>query len=104
MTTPELTGQNAEDTPTGCKLPTLHSLHRSHGSFEVRRWLRARADDPSKITQCQGKTLPSEACTCSSLAVELAVHVRRGCQERGESVAKNQKLQAIVSCCHIYIF
>lgn len=62
-TTPDLTRRNAEDTllysfPSSLTMPTLptpNPLKYSHSSFEVCCWLRVRADDLPKITQCGEK-------------------------------------------------
>ena len=97
MTTPELPGQKAEDTPTDCEeaQSALYPMHCSHGSFEAMIHL-------NHMVPVRGDTLTSEVCTYNSLAVQLAVYVRRCCQESGESVTKNEKLQAIVCCCLMY--
>lgn len=89
-TTPDLTRRNAEDTllysfPSSLTMPTLptpNPLKYSHSSFEVCCWLRVRADDLPKITQCGEKKniLKSETCTCGSLEAESAVYLRRCCQ------------------------
>lgn len=68
MGTPaDLTWWNAEDTPLYSfysslmmpTLPALNPLKYSHSSFEVCCWLRVRADDLPKISQCGEKTFSS---------------------------------------------